>query len=365
MLGNQLRDKSFPARYLLHRIKNNEATHQRWLSTQVLVIDEVSMLEPDIFEMLDYIARELRQDRSRAFGGLQLLLCGDFLQLPPVDASRDPSAKWSFCFQTPAWARAGLGRGTILLRQSVRQAQDQVFVQMLNDVRAGRCTQLVLQLCTSCMVTNKARPSNGILPTRLYCTNRDVDAENDRKLAALPGDATTYLGQDTFRGAGGSQSCPSKDKKKLLETMNKTVAPELKLKTGAQVILLRRQKAHNLVNGSRGVVQQLFENAALVHFDNGSTVKVERERFQHNIAAGMCARNQLPLKLGWALTVHKSQGMTISRAEVQLDEAFSDGQAYVALSRLTDLNGLWIGGRGISQRNIRAHPQALAFYGLA
>jgi len=239
-------------------------------------------------------------------------------------------------------------------------------VQVLNLVRAGQCTQMVQELCGRCLVSMKPRPNDGIVPTRLYCTNRDVDQENNRELEALRGQAVTFTSMDSFvkqRGASGGKSSQS-DKRRLMDLLNKTVPHSLKLKVNAQVILLRRQKAYGLVNGSRGFVVALQDDAATVKFDNGSVVKIERERFQHTTATTIGNRSQLPLKLGWALTIHKSQGMTISNAEVHLDEAFSCGQAYVALSRLTGFSGLWIGGRGISQHNIRAHPKALAFYGM-
>jgi len=131
------------------------------------------------------------------------------------------------------------------------------------------------------------------------------------------------------------------------------------------VILIRKQQqAPGLVNGSRGIVTQLHEHAASVQFDSGEKVRVEREQFQQMGTQSTLYRKQLPLRLGWALTIHRAQGMTLTRAEVQLDNAFSFGQTYVALSRLTSFAGLWIGGQGISKRCVRAHPSALAYYGL-
>jgi len=134
------------------------------------------------------------------------------------------------------------------------------------------------------------------------------------------------------------------------------------------VILIKKLNipGTNLVNGSRGVVTELHDGvAASVQFDGcDRIIRVERETFQQQGALISLYRKQMPLKLGWALTVHKSQGMTLSRAEVQLDDVFSSGQAYVALSRLTGFAGLWIGGNGLTQRQVKAHPAALALYGL-
>lgn len=358
------REINCPERFLLNRVRKSEAANERWQNTRVLVIDEVSMLEPVLFEQLDFIARQIRQQNGKGFGGMQVLLCGDFLQLPPVEASRD-GTQWSFCFETPAWRRCGLERGTVILKQAVRQSGDPAFVQLLNEVRAGRCSPAVAEACHRCHVTRKPPPTDGIIPTRLYCTNRDVDQENDVRLAALRGDLKTFQSQDNFHAGAGTTRCTPAEKKRLLDMLNKQVPGELRLKVSAQVILIRKLQKSGLVNGSRGVVTMLHDNAATVRFDGASEVRIERESFSQASAQAGASRRQLPLRLGWALTVHKSQGMTLTCAEVQVDDAFSCGQAYVALSRLTGFQGLWIGGRGLSQRSIRAHPSALAFYGIA
>lgn len=357
-----------PERYLLSKVRSSETTASRWRSTKVLVVDEVSMLEPTFFEQLDFVAREIRGNRSSGFGGMQMLMCGDFLQLPPVDASRDAEARWNFCFEAPAWKRCNLTKGTIVLRQTIRQCGDPSFVGLLSEVRAGRCTAAVIEACSRVHVAVKPLPDDGIMPTRLYCTNRDVDNENQRELARLPGELRIYRGQDTMsRKTGGAAAArATTEKKRLSDLLDKKVPLDLHLKVGAQVILLK--KIHGpagaaLVNGSRGVVTLLHEGAVTVRFDCGP-VRVEPHQFSQAGSAAVCYRRQLPMKLGWALTIHKSQGMTLTRAEVHLDDCFSCGQAYVALSRLTGFKGLWIcgRGRGITPQSIRAHPAALQFY---
>lgn len=127
---------------------------------------------------------------------------------------------------------------------------------------------------------------------------------------------------------------------------------------------MQSEQGKGLVNGSRGFVVDLSNSVCKVKFDTGQVVRMEKELFQQNGSNFSLYRKQLPLKLGWALTIHKSQGMTLSRAEVQLDDAFSYGQGYVALSRLTSFAGLWVGGRGVTERSIMAHPKAKAFYGV-
>lgn len=211
-------------------------------------------------------------------------------------------------------------------------------------------------------------PADDIVPTRLYCTNRDVDQENNARLMRLNGEPVAFSSLDSFHARPGAPVGATGDERnKLVELLNKKVPADLRLKVQAQVILLRKLHGSGLVNGSRGVVVELQQQppTATVRFDSGQVLKVERDTFQQAGSATVLSRRQLPLRLGWALTVHKSQGITLSRAEVQLDDAFSCGQPYVALSRLTSFLGLWIVGRGLGPRSVRAHPSALAFYGVA
>eukprot|EP00929_Paragymnodinium_shiwhaense_P066693 TRINITY_DN33484_c0_g1_i1.p1 TRINITY_DN33484_c0_g1~~TRINITY_DN33484_c0_g1_i1.p1 ORF type:complete len:889 (+),score=242.41 TRINITY_DN33484_c0_g1_i1:171-2837(+) len=351
--------------YLLSMVRSNATTRNRWLNTRVLVIDEVSMLDPELFDHLESVARSLRRS-GKGFGGLQLILCGDFLQLPPIDDSKDGSVReYAFCFETPAWQKCGLHEGCIILREAVRQRGDSAFVDLLNQLRAGRCSPEALAACASCHISRKAPPRDGIVPSRLYCMNRDVDSENNARLRALPGEERKYASGDNFTPRDGFASVTPAEKKKLVDLLERSVPQSLLLKKDAQVILLRKHAAAGLVNGSRGRVSQLKEKSVVVLFDTGQHVEVWPEKFTQHGSSALGSRLQLPLKLGWALTIHRSQGMTLTRAEVQLDSAFSCGQAYVALSRLTGFGGLWIGGRGITPEQVKAHPSALKFYGLS
>eukprot|EP00746_Dinoflagellata_sp_MGD_P125919 gnl/MRDRNA2_/MRDRNA2_60813_c0_seq1.p1 gnl/MRDRNA2_/MRDRNA2_60813_c0~~gnl/MRDRNA2_/MRDRNA2_60813_c0_seq1.p1 ORF type:complete len:860 (-),score=150.62 gnl/MRDRNA2_/MRDRNA2_60813_c0_seq1:172-2751(-) len=352
-----------PSQLLLSRVQSRKATADRWQNTRVLIIDEVSMLEPDLFEQLEFIARGVRSD-ARGFGGIQLIVCGDFLQLPPV-TDDSQGTNWVFCFETPAWKRCEMDRGVVNLQQSIRQASDPAFVAILNEVRSGRCSPETAQALNRCHVNCRNRPQDGIVPTKLYCTNRDVDKENEVRLNELNQPEFSYASKDHFvRIPGGPQTVPAADKAKLADMMTKRLPKELRLRKGAQVILLRKIPSHGLVNGSRGKVEEMEDNCVWVKFDNGHTVKVERDTWRQVGSSGELRRSQLPLKLGWALTVHRAQGMTLSRAEVLLDNAFSFGQSYVALSRLTGFDGLWINGCGVSEDTVKAHPKAKAFYSL-
>jgi ATP-dependent DNA helicase PIF1 len=286
-------------------------------------------------------------------------------------------ARCGFAFESPAWNKGAIQM--VELREVVRQSGDTSFINLLNQVRLGICTTQITQALEACHVSRKPIPTDGIVPTKLYCTNRNVDAENDRNLAALKGKEITFHASDWFKG-----SYTNDVQKNLAEAMNKKMPAQLKLKVGAQVILTRNMPDRNLVNGSRGVVKS-FQEARIdlddedysnytyskssetklfpvVHFSNGVQMLVRDESVFQGGSTGAMTRSQLPLKLAWSLTVHKSQGMTIERAELQLDDAFDYGQVYVALSRITSLDGLWVRGGSITQSVVKAHPKVKRFY---
>ena len=229
------------------------------------------------------------------------------------------------------------------------------FINLLNRVRVGLCPRDISDVLDECHVSRKALPmEDGILPTKLYCTNRNVDVENDSKLRELPGVITSFTSFDDFKGNYGNDV-----KKQISLMMDKKCPSVIHLKVGAQVILTRNMPDFNLVNGSRGIVASFDENEDTILNNNnaGST-------WCSIIPGSSGVHQQQKIITGSSrsLTVHKSQGMTIERAELQLDDAFDYGQVYVALSRITSLDGLWVRGGRITQSVVKAHPKVALFY---
>lgn len=334
-------------------LKSRDAVN-RWQETEVLVIDELSMMDGSLFTLLEELARRARSN-DQAFGGLQLLLCGDFLQLPPVDAK-------GFVFESEAWGK--VSPTTAELQTILRQHGDEAFMNILSEVRIGICSAAASKMLANCSVDKKPLPSDGIPPTRLYCTNKDVDAENAVRLSQLDGDVKEVKAHDMWR-----QNASEAGTQKILDLVEKKAPSVLRLKIGAQVVITKNLPSQGVMNGTRGVIEAwvgkvLGVPCPLVRCDNGTVVKVEpASHIQKGVSGiGDLNRVQLPLKLGWALTVHRAQGCTLSRAELQLENAFDCGQVYVALSRVKSLDGLWIRGKPVTQREVKAHRSVLHFY---
>ncbi|KAK5919289.1 hypothetical protein CgunFtcFv8_023192 [Champsocephalus gunnari] len=317
---------------------------QHWTSCRHLIIDEVSMVEAQFFDKLESVARSVRRSTA-PFGGIQLIICGDFLQLPPISKGKE---KASFCFQARSWHKVIQANMELM---EVRRQTDQSFISLLQKVRVGRVTE---EVTAKLMESAYHRiEKDGILATRLCTHKDDVELTNDNKLQQLPGSARVFEALD---------SDPA-----LVKTIDahSPVSRLIQLKVGAQVMLTKNlDVARGLVNGARGVVVA-FENGKHglphVHFLCGVTEVLKLERWVFKSGGGLhLSRQQLPLKLAWAISIHKSQGMTLDCVEISLARVFESGQAYVALSRARSLEGLRV--MDFDPRVVRADPDVLVFY---
>ena len=335
----------------------DDVARNRWMNCNCLIIDEISMISAELFDKLDYIARRCRSCPTVSFGGIRLILSGDFFQLPPIDMIKGSG----FAFQSAAWRDAAIS--TCELTQVIRQA-DADFSNLLNQIRRGVCSDEAAAILRNCHVTVKALPRDGIIPTKLYCTNRNVDLENTTMLQALQAPQHDFKCIDTWMG-----TVPRATRASLLGLAAQRIPEVLSLRVGAQVMYTRNANACGLVNGSRGVVtgfahHQTGQLCPVVQFDAGLTIDVSPLPMEFKKANSGCGlrRTQLPLKLSWALTIHKSQGMTLTRVQVDAGSAFECGQVYVALSRAASMQGLYLTGKHIDQTVVRANGDVLNFY---
>ncbi|KAI8439517.1 hypothetical protein MSG28_013271 [Choristoneura fumiferana] len=314
---------------------------QKWRKCKHLIIDEISMVDGAFFEKLEAVARHVRRN-DKPFGGIQLILCGDFLQLPPV-VDKGKTEK-RFCFQSPCWDRC---IDLCFELKEVHRQKDHEFVSILNSIRIGRVTK---EISDRLLGTARQKiESDGILATRLCSHTNDSKMINNSKLQDLDGEEKVFSSQDSDNAS------------KTLDMQ--TIAPaKLILKVGAQVMLLKNINVNSgLVNGARGVVVRFEEGLPVVRFKNKKEYMARAERwYVRNSSGSLLCRKQVPLNLAWAFSIHKSQGLTLDCVEMSLSKIFEAGQAYVALSRAQSLDTLRV--LDFDSRHVWADSSVLEFY---
>lgn len=291
------------------------------------------------------MARHIRRN-DRPFGGIQLILCGDFLQLPPVlKGELGGVAQQRFCFQSSAWETCI--QCVFELKQVHRQS-DPEFVKILNHLRIGHVNE---QITTRLVTTAKQKiEGNGILATQLCSHTNDANSINDSKLENLSGEKVLFRAED-------SDASVSKQLDQQVQAPS-----QLYLKINAQVMLLKNINiANGLVNGARGVVVRIEKGLPVVRFKSNQEYVCRHEKWIIKTATGgVLTRRQVPLKLAWAFSIHKSQGLTLDCVEMSLSKVFEAGQAYVALSRAKSLQSIRI--LDFDAKQVWANPQVLQFY---
>lgn len=335
---------------LLDKVSGNKKACDRIKNCKVLVIDEISMAKADLVDKLDIVCQYIR-NKDKPFGGIQIVFTGDFMQLPPVFKNFE---KENFAFESQAWADARVL--TVHLSEIVRQHDEPHFAKFLNDVRLGVASDFsILMNCV-----DREFPNDGIQPVKLFCKNIDVSKYNHDKLRKINQPSRFYNALDT-----GS------DQWKQFFDKNCPAPTSLELRVGAQVILLVNLDVKSgLVNGSVGTVTALHDGMADIKFASGQRLiepyKWEVKQNEFDTLSGtmkkivLASRTQLPLKLAWAITIHKSQGATLDRAEVDVGEAFAEGQVYVALSRVRSLASLKL--ISFSPHKIKTNKKCIDFY---
>ena len=398
---------------------SNKGPAKRILKSDVWIIDEISMCSGELLDKIEANMRSIRASEL-PFGGVQMIFCGDFLQLPPVEDRKNPvllrDAKDAndiflnrgMAFQSEAWQNGNIQ--TVRLAKVYRQGGDRAMVLALQDLRLGVISPGVRRFVNETMRPLCAK--DGIEPTKLYCKNIDVDQINKSKLDQLTCDAFGEIFYDACDRVLPDQNIrrdlTRAENQLLLKFFDQVRAKaQVQLKVGAQVMCLQNDNTRaKLVNGSRGVVigfetwkdtfgelkkekecspdgiggliqlkidwlHQVFEENnvpnyknttffPVVKFESGKKYVMTPVEFSSEIdKLGKAERIQVPLNLAWAITIHKSQGMSIDSLVVKVDDCFAEGQAYVALSRATSKDGLQI--QGFTDRCVLTSKLALQF----
>ncbi|OZG68663.1 DEAD/DEAH box helicase [Bifidobacterium eulemuris] len=351
-------------------LKTIKARRKRRIqATDILIIDEVSMMHAWLFDMVDQVCREVRRD-PRPFGGIQVVLSGDFFQLPPVSVSgrnNDMIAPTpEFLESRERYARAGrnpegfvteslvwerLDPAICYLTEQHRQDTGELLT-VLTDIREGAVTQRDRDV----LVTRLGRiPEPGQVAVHLFPVNRQADNLNDMRLAEIMAETHEFHAE-----TAGQANLVDRLRRNML-------APEcLVLKTGAAVMALRNDPDRQYVNGSLGTVRGFAPEAKggwpIVEFENGNIVTMKPASWEMMDGDTVLASvKQVPLRCAWGITIHKSQGMTLDRAVMDLKRTFAPGMGYVALSRVEFLDGLYLAG--VNERMFLVSPEAVRLDG--
>jgi len=310
--------------------------------TDVLIIDEISMLHDFRLDMVDEICRNVRDNDDVPFGGIQIILCGDFFQLPPIN--RGDSRAGGFVVTSNVWHE--LQPIVCYLDEQHRQDENDKLLEILSAMRSGDVRR---NHAETLLERVEAEYDLDKPMTELHTVNIDVDTINNKKLAALDGDEISYT--QTTTGSEG-----------YVENLQRSVlAPKtLNVKVGALVMAVKNSLERKYVNGSIGTVIE-FEHGSeypVVKFQNGKIVTMQPDTWELRDGDKKRASiTQIPLRLAWAITVHKSQGMTLDAAKIDLRKAFIEGMGYVALSRVKSLDNLYL--HGINQMALKVSQDAL------
>jgi len=297
----------------------------RFSKLKVLIIDEISMVSPEIFCSIDKILRAFKKNNI-PFGGVQTILSGDFFQLPPI--SKIPKDK-RFAWQSPSWKELELK--TCYLQEKFRQ-DDNVLIGILDEIRSGSVSANSYDILNS-----RHHKDLGFRPTKLYTHNIDVDRINNEELRKLNNPLRSFI----YKSEGSAKNIEKIFKSSL-------VIDEMSLKKDALVMFIKNNSEQGYINGTTGVVVDFDKQTGLpiVKTSCGSLIRVGLEDWSiENDSGNVVAKvSQIPLKLTWAITIHKSQGMTLDAAEIDLSKTFEVGQGYVALSRIKNIDGLRLMG---------------------
>ena len=356
----------WPIQQIVQMIRTKQK-QKRWRNVKTLIIDEISLISPQLWDLIENLARTLRSS-TEVFGGIQVIACGDFLQLPPVQEEGD--SEYRFCFETPSWQELfhKSNKGKIICLQKVHRSLQDVWTGILDEVRRGELTMDTRLALMDCVVKNVNTEH-----VRLYSRRKQVEQWNKSEMDKLEGDEYVWVASDI----GQPGEIDQLDRSCL-------AAREVHLKIGAPVLLLKNlDLKRGLVNGRQGIVVRFVPRVSEeVHVDSENplvhtipnhgltpvvrfgTIEQEIDPVEWSWGIGFkksAVRQQIPLMLAHSITIHKAQGMTLDEAAVDLRGVFEDGQAYVALSRVRSLDGLRI-LQSLPMQSLRADKRAKAYW---
>ncbi|MBR6127081.1 AAA family ATPase, partial [bacterium] len=345
-----------PVHKTIEKIKTRSSILKQILNCKILAVDEISMLNIETFEYIDEVLKSVR-DSLEPFGGIQVLFIGDFFQLPPVEIDNPVNRK--YCFESPIWNDFRLKN--VVLKRNYRQSEGK-FIKALSNMRTNTLDNEDISLLQE-RETNLDTFETDIL--HIFATNDEANRYNLAKFNMIDEPVRIFKATDgVYRGNHPVYENLSENEQYVLEIFGKNcrAEKEIPLKLGARVMLLINMDFNRgLINGSCGTITEFGESTISVKFDNGIIAPIPKHTFEYYYHDKIAAeRTQFPLKLAYGITIHKSQGMTLDKLVVDCSRIFERGQAYVAMSRVKTLEGLYL--KSFSKENVMADSKVVDFY---
>lgn len=339
-----------PVEVLLKRLRYKIGLKDRIRKTDVLVIDEVSMMSASLFEKIDVIFQTLKRNR-RPFGGIQLVLTGDFLQLETVFTTQDTDKR--LIIESEIFKKM-FGTNTVILKENFRQRSDNSYIDILTRLRIGDHTEAdITTLLTRLLKHNEQRADT----VHLVSSNRKAQEINNSQLALIKDRDVTY--DAVYTKTGDTETCDLLHRELQSQFTQKGIE-SVCLKRGCRVLLIKNLDiTTGLVNGSIGTVQELFTDAVKVEFDNGITEMINRVEWELEMDGSRVVCNQIPLMLAYSITIHRSQSLSLDSAVLDLADCFCNHMVYVALSRVRTLSGLHL--KSLEPKKITVNQKLLRF----
>jgi ATP-dependent DNA helicase PIF1 len=348
---------------VIRRVQKKQLKKDNWKGTDILIIDEVSMMSKRMFELLDTLGQRIRGNKE-PFGGIQIVLVGDFFQLPPID-------KDGFCFESKRWFDIFPKKQHLELKTFFRQ-KDPKYIDILMKVRKGTLDKESILLLEKYVARDRDTPITKVVPTR-----KQADYINSTMFEKLKEQERSYDAmiqtEITVNIEDGKPLDPmlirmcheisDQEKEREIEAMlnNHHLSPCLKLKIGSQVMCVRNVSLeNNIVNGTQGTIVEFVKERPVVLLTDGRRIMFEKATIQSPTYPTITVE-QFPLILAWAVTIHKIQGSSLEKAQIDIGNSiFEFGQTYVALSRVKTMEGLYL--MNFQPNRIKSNPKVIAFY---
>lgn len=354
---------------VVDRVAKNKHRKVNWKKTDLLIIDEVSMLSLKLLTIIDLVAKRIKQKRDIPFGGMQIIFAGDFYQLPPVGNENDPDSI-KFCFEGPLWNELFPLKNQIVLETIFRQT-DNKYISILNKLRVGKITKTgitELEKCTKKLFDNELNPTI-LLPRRKEAdiiNNREFNKldKTDEKIFVMTevDELELLLSKEQLSNIS---IFTREEKTYEINYLSENLLAEktLILRKGTVVMCIANLDIENgIINGSQGVVTDFKNGNPVVTFKDQKSQIITPHIWQSEKIPGIAIK-QLPLIYAWAITIHKAQGVTLDKAYIDIgNQIFECGQTYVALSRVKSLDGLYL--KNFDLNKIKVNKKVQEFYEL-